>query len=111
MRGGWRIGRPQSKGSLRWQTTTPTRGAAKNPEHDGRPKQNRDSDDTNSTSHATKSHESDHETTKSHEPDYKNGKSANCSHECHGHSQGTVKDPAHNGRLTENREKGAHEDA
>nr|WP_294516964.1 hypothetical protein [uncultured Rhodopila sp.] len=66
-------------------TNTHTRGAVKDPEHDGRLKENRES----GTSKETTSH----------------GKEA--SHES-GHTPGAVKDPEHDGRLKENRDKGVH---
>nr|WP_294508389.1 hypothetical protein [uncultured Rhodopila sp.] len=59
-------------------TNTHTRGAVKDPEHDGRLKENRESGTSKESSHGS------------------------------AHTQGAVKDPEHDGRLKENREKGVH---
>jgi hypothetical protein len=56
---------------------THTRGAVKDPEHDGRLKENRESGDTKGTSQASSDH-----------------------------TPGAVKDPEHDGRLKQNRESG-----
>lgn len=65
---------------------THTRGAVKDPEHDGRLKENRDHGSSKGTTQSSPSHGSDHS----------------------GHSQGAVRDPEHDGRLKENRDKGVH---
>jgi hypothetical protein len=66
---------------------THTRGAVKDPEHDGRLKENRESGTgKGTTQHASGSDDSEHS----------------------GHHQGAVRDPEHDGRLKENREKGIH---
>src|ERR1700761_9326616 len=54
-----------------------TRGAVKDPEHDGRLKENRDDNTSKGTAHAS-------------------------SHESSGHTRGAVKDPEHDSRLKEN---------
>ncbi len=59
-------------------TNTHTRGAVKDPEHDGRLKENRESGTGKGSSEAS------------------------------GHTPGAVKDPEHDGRLKENRDKGVH---
>ncbi len=69
-------------------TNTHTRGAVKDPEHDGRLKENRESGTSKETSEAS-----------GHTPS---------GHTPSGHTQGAVKDPEHDGRLKENREKGVH---
>ncbi len=67
---------------------THTRGAVKDPAHDGRLKENRDSGSAKETRHSDRGHSGE-------------GHSS-------GQVQGAVKDPAHDGRLKENREKGIH---
>ncbi len=57
---------------------THTRGAVKDPEHDGRLKENRETGSDKGSSHSS------------------------------GHTPGAVKDPEHDGRLKENRDKGVH---
>ena len=57
---------------------THTRGAVKDPEHDGRLKENRDSGTDKGASQSS------------------------------GHTPGAVKDPEHDGRLKENRDKVVH---
>jgi hypothetical protein len=68
------------------EDNTHARGAVKDPEHDGRLKENRESGSSKTASHSTGS-QAENENT---------------------HTQGAVKDPAHDGRLKENREKGVH---
>lgn len=68
------------------EENTHTRGAVKDPEHDGRLKENRESNTGKGASHASND----------------SGASSD------GHTQGAVKDPAHDGRLKENRDKGIH---
>ncbi len=58
------------------QDNTHTRGAVKDPEHDGRLKENRDSGTSKGSSHASGSNRDDQ-----------------------GHTQGAVRDPDHDGRL------------
>ena len=65
---------------------THTRGAVKDPEHDGRLKENRESGTAKAASHSAGASDS-------------------------GSGQGSVKDPEHDGRLKENREKGVHKGA
>jgi hypothetical protein len=60
---------------------THTRGAVKDPEHDGRLKENRESG---------------------------TGKGSSSSGSSSDHAPGAVKDPEHDGRLKENRDKGVH---
>jgi len=78
---------------------THTRGAVKDPEHDGRLKGNRETGTGKGTSHESKSGAHD-------------SKGASHDSAAHAasseHTQGAVKDPKHDGRLKENREKGIH---
>jgi hypothetical protein len=68
---------------------THQRGAVKDPEHDGRLKENRDE----GTSKGASQH---------------SGGTHGSSHSSSGHTPGAVKDPEHDGRLKENRDKGVH---
>ena len=65
-----------------------TRGAVKDPEHDGRLKENRDSGSSKGATHSGGTHTEDNET----------------------RGRGAVKDPKHDGRLKENRGKRLHKD-
>jgi hypothetical protein len=97
---------------------THTRGAVKDPEHDGRLKENRESGVSKGTTHGS-SHsqasgrESDNDERSGEER--RSGGGAQASHsggshstETHGHTPGAVRDPEHDGRLKENRERGIH---
>jgi hypothetical protein len=106
---------------------THTRGAVKDPEHDGRLKENRESgtstgtSHTSAASHSSGSHSGGRGMVKDPEHDGRlkenreSRSSRGASHSAssrldgeRGHTPGAVRDPEHDGRLKENRGKGVH---
>jgi RNA polymerase-associated protein CTR9/transcription factor SPN1 len=82
---------------------THQRGAVKDPEHDGRLKENREEGTSKGASqHSGGSHSSSQGSHGSAHGSH------GSSHESSGHTPGAVKDPEHDGRLKENRDKGIH---
>jgi hypothetical protein len=114
----------QPKGAF-MANETHTRGAVKDPEHDGRLKENREEGTSKGGSHSSGSHSSASSHTQGavKDPEHDgrlkenrdSGTSKSASHsggshasESSGHTPGAVTDPEHDGRLKENRDKGVH---
>lgn len=103
-------GQPQSAGRngeelivAAKEENTHTRGAVKDPEHDGRLKENREHGESKGSSHEKESHSGGNKAS-GHGSSHASGKSE----DEHGHTPGAVTDPEHDGRLKENRDKGVH---
>lgn len=80
-----------------------TPGAVKDPEHDGRLKENRDKGIHKSDAESESGSHSGRSSASESRSESRSGGS-----ESRGHTPGAVKDPEHDGRLKENRDKGVH---
>jgi hypothetical protein len=98
------------------EQNTHTRGTVKDPEHDGRLKENREENTSKNASHSSSRQSSSRTQGAVKDPEHDGRLKGNredatnkeASTQSSGHTTGAVTDPEHDGRLRENREKGVH---